>query len=98
MTIVSNTSPISNLAKIGQLDLLQKLYGTVLIPIAVYEELLDQRAGATINIAVQSANWLQIQAVQNQELVKELQNRVNAGEAEAIAQEYRSRSQPIINR
>ena len=26
MTIVSNTSPISNLAKVGHIDLLQKLY------------------------------------------------------------------------
>jgi uncharacterized protein len=44
MTIVSNTSPISNLAQIGQLNLVQQLYGTILIPTAVHEELLDERA------------------------------------------------------
>jgi uncharacterized protein len=33
MIIVSDTSPISNLAAIGQLELLQKLYGNVIIPI-----------------------------------------------------------------
>ncbi len=85
MTIVSNTSPISNLAKIGQIDLLQKLYKTVLIPTAVYDELLDQRAGETIIKAVQSASWLEVQVVQNQQLVGELRNILNLGEAEAIA-------------
>ncbi len=85
MTIVSNTSPISNLAKIGQIDLLQKLYKTVLIPTAVYDELLDQRAGETIIKAVQSASWLEVQVVQNQKLVGQLCNILNLGEAEAIA-------------
>lgn len=36
MIVVSNTSPISNLAAIGRLDLLQQLYGKILIPPAVY--------------------------------------------------------------
>ena len=85
MTIVSNTSPISNLAKVGHIDLLQKLYKTVLIPTAVYDELLDERAGETIIKAVRSANWLEVQLVQNQKLVGELQNILNLGEAEVIA-------------
>jgi uncharacterized protein len=85
MTIASNTSPISNLAKIGQLNLMQQIYGKILIPTAVYEELMDERAGETVITAVQSATWLEIKPVQNQELVNELRNRVNVGEAEAIA-------------
>jgi predicted nucleic acid-binding protein len=85
VAIVSNTSPISNLAKVGQLDLIRQLYGVILIPNAVYEELLDERAGETVITAVQSATWLEIHSVQNQELVNELRDRVNVGEAEAIA-------------
>lgn len=85
MIVVSNTSPISNLAKIGQLNLIQQLYGRILIPDAVYEELLDERAGETVIRAVQSATWLEIKSVQNQELVDNLRTRVNVGEAEAIA-------------
>jgi uncharacterized protein len=85
MTIASNTSPISNLAKVGQLNLMQQIYGKILIPTAVYEELMDERAGETVITAVQSATWLEIKPVQNQELVNELRNRVNVGEAEAIA-------------
>lgn len=85
MIIVSNTSPISNLAKVGKLNLIQQLYGKILIPRAVHEELLDERAGETVIRTVQSATWLEIQSVQNQELVNELRSRVNVGEAEAIA-------------
>jgi hypothetical protein len=84
VTIVSNTSPISNLAQIGQLDLVQQLYKTVLIPYAVYQELSDERAGETINTAIQVANWLKVQSVENQDLVNELRSQVNIGEAEAI--------------
>jgi hypothetical protein len=55
VTVVSNTSPISNLAKVGQLSLMQKIYRKILIPCAVHEELLDERAGKTVVKAVQSA-------------------------------------------
>ena len=37
--VVSDTSPITNLAAIGKLDLLRELYKTVIIPEAVYAEL-----------------------------------------------------------
>lgn len=37
--IVSNTSPLTNLATIGQFDLLQALYGGLHIAEAVWEEL-----------------------------------------------------------
>lgn len=79
MPIVSNTSPISNLAQVGQLNLIQQLYESILIPTAVYEELLDERAGKSVITAVQSATWLEIQPVQNQELVSELLSSCECG-------------------
>jgi len=36
MKVVSNTSPIINLAMVGELELLCQLYGSILIPQAVY--------------------------------------------------------------
>ncbi|NEQ39646.1 MAG: DUF3368 domain-containing protein [Okeania sp. SIO3I5] len=85
MIIVSNTSPISNLAKVGQLNLLQQLYETVLIPNAVYEELLDEGAGEIVIRVVRGATWLKMQPLQNQEVAIELRKFINLGEAEAIA-------------
>jgi predicted nucleic acid-binding protein len=37
--VVSNTSPITSLAAIGYLNLLHDIYGTIIIPVAVYEEM-----------------------------------------------------------
>ena len=39
MHIISNTSPILNLAVIGRLSLLRRQFGEILIPQAVFEEL-----------------------------------------------------------
>ena len=39
MIVVSDTTPLISLLKINQLDLLEKLFGEVLIPEAVFNEL-----------------------------------------------------------
>jgi predicted nucleic acid-binding protein len=45
MIIVSNTSPIINLANVDQLDLLNQLYGDITIPQAVFHEITVIGAG-----------------------------------------------------
>lgn len=85
MIIVSDTSPINNLAAINQLSLLQQLYGNVVIPEAVYRELTDPDfpvAGAT---EVQTFDWIQTRQVSDRTIVKALRNELDLGEAEAIA-------------
>ncbi len=41
MIVVSDTTPIISLLKADCLELLQRLYGKVLIPMAVYKELTE---------------------------------------------------------
>lgn len=85
MIVVSDTSPINNLAAIGALDLLKELYDTVVIPEAVYQELTDPDfpvAGAT---EVQTLEWIQTQAVSNRVLIEALSSELDPGESEAIA-------------
>ncbi len=45
MIVVSDTSPIVNLAVIGKLDILPALFGKIYIPKAVYEEIAVRGAG-----------------------------------------------------
>jgi predicted nucleic acid-binding protein len=83
--IVSDTSPINNLTEINQLHLLHQLYGTVLIPEAVFQELTDPSfpvAGAT---EVQTFGWIQTLTVSDRTLVEAMSNELDIGEAEAIA-------------
>jgi len=44
LIVVSDTSPVLNLARIGRLDLLPSLYHQVLIPSAVFEELIRSKS------------------------------------------------------
>ncbi|MEH2415449.1 DUF3368 domain-containing protein [Nostoc sp.] len=85
MIIVSDTSPINNLAAINHLHLLQQLYGTVLIPEAVYRELTDPNFPVAGAIEVQTFIWIQTRPVQDRILVEALSNELDIGEAEAMS-------------
>lgn len=83
MIVVSDTSPITNLAAIGQLDLLQKLYQKVVIPSAVYRE-LTASGGGHPGAVIQSLDWIEVKDVSNRLLVTALRIEIDEGEAEAI--------------
>ena len=85
MKVVSNTSPIINLAWIGQLEILHELYGKIYIPKAVWHEIVVQGTGQPGAKEVSNANWVNTCAVDNKLLVLALHQELDAGEAEAIA-------------
>lgn len=84
MIIVSNTSPISNLAAIGQLNLLQKLYGNIMIPIMVYQEIIASGQTDPATLAIQNLDCIKIYPITNETLLKQLQIILDPGEASAI--------------
>lgn len=84
MSVVSNASPLINLARIDQLDLLQKLYGELLIPEAVWEEVVIEGAGQPGADEIKAASWIKVQAGANRSLTQALRQELDAGEAEAI--------------
>jgi uncharacterized protein len=85
MTVVSNTSPITNLSGIEQLDLLHQLYGTVTIPQAVYNEMAGISKTVPGAIAVQTLSWITTQPVTDSNQVEVLRSILDQGESEAIA-------------
>ena len=85
MSIVSNASPLINLARIGRLDLLHQLYGELAIPEAVWHEIVVEGAGQPGADDVKSAIWINTRTVTNRELVRALRQELDAGEAESIA-------------
>lgn len=85
MKVVCNTSPITNLAAIAQLDLLYQLYVEILIPQAVYDELTALQNPVPGTVEVQTLSWIRVQRVANQSQVVEFRQTVDAGEAEALA-------------
>lgn len=85
MHVVSNSSPLINLARIGKLTLLRELFGVLIVPDAVWQEVVVEGAGQPGADEVRAAEWIQRQAVMNTQLVQALQQDLDAGEAEAIA-------------
>ena len=85
MIVVSDSSPLIALADVGQLRLLHELFSTVLIPEAVYQEIVVQGAGRTGAEAVQAAAWIEQRSVANTGLADVLKLELDEGEAEAIA-------------
>lgn len=86
MIVVSDTTPIISLMKAGQLELLQKIFGIVYIPEAVYRELTDNEAFSEEVRMVQVCEFLYAQKVGNGKSVTILQNftGLDAEESEAI--------------
>lgn len=41
--VIVNTTPLIALCHVGQLDVLKKIYGEILIPSAVYQELSERK-------------------------------------------------------
>ena len=70
MKLVSNTSPIVNLAAIGQLDLLRHLYEHVLIPDAVYRKITSYPEQPGQDVALIA--WIERKKCQRQDLVQRL--------------------------
>ncbi len=64
-TAVVNTTPIIALALIGQLDLLRHLYGEVVIPPSVQEEVSAGGPNGIGVIELQRANWIRIVPLQD---------------------------------
>lgn len=82
--IVADSGPLIALAIIGQLDLLRKLYGQVLTPPAVWDEVTVRGLGLPGAHEVSQLPWLKIEATETS-LWQALAILVDRGEAQAIA-------------
>lgn len=87
MRAVSDTSPLSNLAAIGRLSLLQSQFSEIWIPPAVRQE-LDAHPDSAALTAIQAAlgeGWIRCASPAASPLLNVLLMHLHRGEAEAIA-------------
>jgi predicted nucleic acid-binding protein len=83
MKIVSNSSPLISLASINKLNLLAELFGEVMIPEKVYEEVAlsgNDRYGSEIK----GFSWIKVIKVEDCALKNYLLQTLDEGEAEVI--------------
>jgi len=85
---VSDSSTLIHLSVLGRLGLLQEFYGHVLIPPAVWKEVVEEgqgRAGAAEVADAVQAGWLHIVTPTNEAVLRLLKRDLDDGEAETIA-------------
>jgi len=84
MIVVADTSPINYLILIDQIAIVETLYGRILIPHAVHEELLSFKAPSSVRAwAKDPPHWLQI--LSPSAGLRPPVARLDRGESEAIA-------------
>jgi predicted nucleic acid-binding protein len=83
MIVVADTTPISELAKVGYLNLLYELFERVIIPQEVYSELTTGNHPA-VEI-VSTLSWLEVVQIRNPKQVKVLQSTSNLDLGEVAA-------------
>lgn len=88
MLVVSDTSPVTSLLQIGQAGILPALFGRVLIPSAVENELLRFHASLP--------DYLSVHAIQNRQTAESLCRELDRGEAEAIVLAEESHAEYVL--
>lgn len=87
MVVVSDTTPIITLIKIGQLNLLKQIFGKVIIPNAVYQELIQNQNYPEEVACIQKAEFIEVYNVNNREAVDSacrINTDIHIGECEAV--------------
>lgn len=86
MIVISDTTPIISLLKADRIDLLQKLYGIVLIPKAVYRELTENKKISNEAEVIKTLDFLHTITVKNVKSVNVLRSvtGLDEGESEAL--------------
>ena len=84
MIVVSDTTIISSLFKIGRLDLLPAAFPEVVIPVSVFEELKELEAFSYDISPIANATWMIVQEASDRDMVLELSQTLDPGESEAI--------------
>ena len=82
MIIISDTSPLVCLLHLNKINLLQDLFINVIIPTAVFNELI--KAKIINETFLQFNPFIHIKTPSNKKEVEELRNILDAGESEAI--------------
>ncbi|MEF8826960.1 MAG: DUF3368 domain-containing protein [Halapricum sp.] len=83
--VVSNTSPLLNLALIDRLDLLETQFSTVSVPEQVWSELVAGDAGTDELTRIRDRGVLDVVTVEESELYREFRRELDRGEAAALA-------------
>lgn len=84
MPIVADSGPILSFARATRLDILKAVVGKLIIPEAVWDDLVVKGAGRPAARLLAQADWISRQSVIDFACVEDLPKKLHRGEREAI--------------
>ena len=100
MPAVSDSSPLIYLAALSDFHLLREIFSSIVIPEAVYREVVTQGASYPVKDEVEAAlgDWLTVQPIRNPHLATQIsrEQQLQAGECEVIALAKETQFQPLL--
>jgi len=93
MRVVVNTSPLIALERIGQLDLLRRMYGVVVRPQSVLDELKAGRGAYELSPLLEQADWIRTEPDPSD---MNWRRELGAGETAAITLAVKTRADLVI--
>ena len=85
MLVVSNSSVLINLAIIGPLEILKRKFSEIMVPRAVWQEVVVEGMGKPGAKEVDESAWIKVKDINEKLLVTSLSQHLDDGESEAIA-------------
>jgi predicted nucleic acid-binding protein len=82
--VLSDSGPIIALCKINHLDILREFFRKIIIPQAVWTEVVERGGGRPGSKEVQEANWIEVKKVKNIIGIEALKHEIGMGESETI--------------
>jgi predicted nucleic acid-binding protein len=83
--VVSDSGPIIHLGMIGRMGLIHDLFGEILIPGAVYREVVEVGAGLPGSLELQAASWATVvEPTRGTPVSKLLESELDPGEVAAL--------------
>ncbi len=79
--VIVNSTPIIGLADIGRLDLLRQVYGGIVIPQAVYDEIISPNVKKQVE---ESRSWITVEQIRDDSQKRMYRARLHAGEVEVM--------------
>jgi len=95
--VVADAGPIIALSSVGLLKLLPRLFGTIVVPREVHDEVVGRGAGLPGSVELAAATWAAIEDVTADDpLLTSLRETLDAGEAAALAIAARAHADLVL--
>lgn len=82
--VIVNSTPLIALCHVNQLNILKELYGEVIIPRAVYDEISVKKDSVCKKIVDESLEWIHVQKIQNVMAKAMFKSQLHDGEVEVM--------------